>query len=347
MDGTSRQPTPDLTADLFAHPEMYSFFRAVELLLKEHNFEVEERALHAQMVDGLRFSVAPNLGFPKSDVDKVTRDIFDPDGITDVTVTFLGLHGSSSPLPSHLLEQAAWSEGEESVLRNFNDFFSHRLIWLFYLIWRKYRYFIRYKPEASDLFSEWMFSLIGIGGEESRGAAGIPWAKLLTYLGVLAARTRSAEMISGVLAHAFALKKVTIRQMERRRVEIPEDQRNGLGMLNSTLGQDFTIGSWVQDIQGKFTIVLHELSFERFRDFLPSGEDFGRMRELVEFLLKDQFAYDFELRLIAEEAPSFELISPRDGQDIDEGRKARLGWTTFIGTPPEAGPDPIILQARG
>ncbi|OSQ42978.1 type VI secretion system baseplate subunit TssG [Thalassospira sp. MCCC 1A01428] len=339
MDGPYRQPAPHMIDDLKANPQRYSFFRAVEILLKASGQQVEERALQTQRVEDLIFRVAPGLGFPASDV--VSLRPVDEDGDCrelEMTVSFLGLHGPSSPLPSHMLETAAWSEGEEGVQQAFNDFFSNRLVWLFYLIWRKYRYYVRYHAGASDQFSDWMFSLIGIGGDESRGKADVPWAKLLTYLGVVAGRVRSAEMVSGVIAHAFSLPDVSIRQLELRKVEIPQDQRARMGATNMSLGQDFVIGRFVEDRAGKFTVVLKNLTFERFRDFLPSGKDFARLKELVEFLLKDQLAYDVELNLQRNEVPAFKLGCPRT---------ASLGWTTFIGNTQREGLKPVVLQARG
>ncbi|RCK40938.1 hypothetical protein TH25_24340 [Thalassospira profundimaris] len=339
MDGPYRQPAPHMINDLKANPQRYSFFRAVDILLKASGQQVEERALQTQKVEDLIFRVAPGLGFPASDVVSL-RPVDEEEGgkELEMTVSFLGLHGPSSPLPSHMLETAAWSAGEEGVQQAFNDFFSNRLVWLFYLIWRKYRYYVRYNAGATDQFSDWMFSLIGIGGDESRGKADVPWAKLLTYLGVVAGRVRSAEMVSGVIAHAFSLPDVSIRQLELRKVEIPQDQRARMGSVNMSLGQDFVIGRFVEDRAGKFTVVLRNLTFQRFRDFLPSGKDYARLKELVEFLLKDQLAYDIELNLQRNEVPAFKLGCPDT---------ASLGWTTFIGNTQREGLKPVVLQARG
>lgn len=342
MDGAYRQSTPDidpkLLSTLEADAPKFAFFQAVELILGELGHEVEERALQEQGVENLMFRVDPGMGFPAGDLVKVEElENTDGDRSVAMTVNFLGLHGASSPLPPHMLETAVWSQGEEGVQQSFNDFFSNRLIWLFYLSWRKYRYFIRYRPGATDQFSDWMFSLIGIGGKEARGAAGIPWAKLLTYLGIVAGRTRSAEMIAGVIAHSFALPNVWIRQVEHRLVTIPEDQRSKMGMANMTLGHDMTIGDHVKDVAGKFTIVFEDLSFRRFRDFLPSGRDYPRLKELVEFLLKDQLAYDLELHFQQDQTPEFTL---------GEEAKSDLGWTTFSGDGGGQELKPVVLQMR-
>ena len=338
MDGAYRQSTTDLINSLQPHAKEFNFFKLVDLLLQEQTFEIEERELFEQTVKDTIFRVNPSLGFPTGDIEKIEQcESILGDVSSEITVNFLGLHGASSPLPAHMLESALWSRNEEGVQQAFNDFFSHRLIWLLYLVWRKYRYYIRYRPGATDQFSDWMFALIGIKGPEARGKSGIPWAKLLTYLGVVAARTRSAEMMTGVIAHAFSLTDVSIREFEERTVEIPEDQRAVNNQRNMTLGSDMVIGRYVRDRASKFTIVVKDLSFQRFRDFLPSGREYPKLKELVEFLLKDQLAYDLELHFATDEVPEFVL-----GKET----LTDLGWTTFIGGENQQQLKPVLLQVR-
>ena len=331
-----RQPAPDLIADLVENGQDFAFFRAVSLALQATGQTVEERALQVQRPERLRFSVDPGLGFPAGDVLGVDSAGEGDERAFEIVVNFLGLHGSSSPLPSHFLETAAWSRGEEGVQQKFNDFFSDRLIWLLFLIWRKYRYDIRYRAGASDQFSDWMFALIGIAEPETRGSAHVPWAKLLTYLGVIAARTRSAEMIAGVIAHAFSLPPVTIRECQWRKVLIPEDQRAHAGLMNCALGEDMVIGDMTDDVAGKFTIVLRDLSFARFQDFLPSGKDHAPLKQLIEFMLRDQHAYDIRLGLAQRQD------SPLVLSDSDEGH---LGWSSFLGSG-DAGQRDVLITAR-
>ena len=339
MESAHRQSAPHLTRSLASRAPHADFFQLVSRLLGEAGEVVEERALHEQATKSIVFRTSPCLGFPAGDVVSLRSLDETREGIhrQELTVNFLGLHGSAAPLPTHMLETAVWSAGEEGIQVGFNDFFSHRLIWLFYLTWRKYRYYLRYRPGAVDQFSNWMFSLIGIGEPAIRGKSDVPWPKLLTYLGAVAGRVRSAEMIAGVVAHAFALEDVSIREMETRRVDIPDDQRAQLGRANVQPGENMVIGTHIRDVGSKFTIVAAGLSFERFMDFLPSGRDFQRLRELVFFLLKDQLAWDLELHMEHRERPRFQL---------GRFRYAQIGWTTFIGNAHQGDHRPVVFQAR-
>ncbi len=339
MDTEGRSPAPPLIDEIEADARRFSFFQVVDTLLRHRGVEVEDDALRAQGETGLVFRTSPSLGFAPSDVESVRR-VEKPGGDGDyheVTTNFLGLHGASSPMPGYFLDGAVWSRNQDGVQQAFQDFFSDRLNWLLYLVWRKYRYYIRYRADARDRFSDWMFSFAGLGAPEMRGETGITWAKLLTYIGLIAARTRSPDMTAGVIAHAFNLPDVSIEQLVLRKVEIPEDQRMCLGRANSTLGSDAVIGEWADDRMGKFTVIFRSLSFERFRDFLPTGKDFAPFKELVEFLLKDQLAYDLVLHTHEHETPNLTL---------GDERKGLLGWTSFTGEPRGPHEKSVVIPAR-
>lgn len=338
MDTAHRQPAPHLISDLYANAAHYSFYRAVALLLRKTNYNIDEQILRPGGPSLLKFLSNPRLGFAKSDIETIEQiGIKNGQPTYGMTVNFLGFSGGSSPFPDYLLEGAAWSRLEEGVQKNLYDFFSNRLVWLFYLILRKYRYDARYIDGASDQFSGWMFSLIGIGDPKSRGETNLPWARLLTYLGVIAARARSAESVSGVVAHAFGLSKVRIQELEQRIVSIPEDQLSRLGQANCRLGEDMTIGSRVKDYASKFTIILEDLDYRQFRNFLPTGRCYAQLRELIEFLLKDQLAFDVNLVLKQGETPPFILGDSKSGN---------IGWSTFIGNNVGATDQSVNLQVR-
>ena len=144
------------------------------------------------------------------------------------------------------------------------------MISLIHQVWRKYRYYLRFQPDALDPVSNQFFALVGLGDSHLRGETPINWCKMLSYAGTLASRSRSPQVVAGIIAHCFELKNVTIRQWEKRQVMIAQEQKCVLGKQNYQLGENTTIGDAVTDIGGKFTICIHQLSKSRFEDFLPS-----------------------------------------------------------------------------
>ncbi|WP_027362143.1 type VI secretion system baseplate subunit TssG [Halodesulfovibrio aestuarii] len=294
----------------------YNFYQLVELLHKLDETDPEDEGW--EYTCKLLFSSSSSMGFAASDVSRVERI---DDAHCRLETTFLGLSGSQSPLPGFFLEQIA-TEGDEGLRKEFLDFFNHRLVSLVYRIWRKYRYYIRFEANAADAFSSQLFALVGLADDTLRSETSINWCKMLAYAGMLAGRSRSPQVVSGIIAHCFDLPDVTIKQWQVRKVTIPVAQRMSLGKRNSFLGQDTVIGCHVQDCTGKFVICLRELTLERFRDFLPIGRDFQTLCTLVEFILREQMAYDLELELKPDEA--FPMC-------LDKTHGALLGWSSFMG----------------
>ncbi|WP_194437804.1 type VI secretion system baseplate subunit TssG [Vibrio fluminensis] len=324
MGNTEWNAATDLDGDAFISsvPEFsenvreYNFYQLVELLQSINDLDPESEEWERKCK--LVFSANPSLGFSASDVNKLTTR---EDNRHVLLTNFFGLSGAQSPLPGFILEQLA-SEGSDGFKQPFLDFFNNRLINLVYRIWRKYRYYVRFQPDAQDLFSVQLFALVGLSDQDLRGETPINWCKMLAYSGTLASRGRSPQIVAGIIAHCFELEDVSIRQWVRRRVPIDISQQFSLGGQNSTLGHDTVIGTSVVDCTGKFTICINGLTRARFNDFLPSGKEYQALCKLVEFIMREQMAYDLELAITPSEAPDFCL---------DSVNGVELGWTSFLG----------------
>ena len=161
------------------------------------------------------------------------------------------------------------------------------------------------------------------------------WSKMLAYSGLMAGRSRSPEVVSGIVAHCFDLDDVSIEQWVLRKVAIADDQQTRLGQANACLGSDTLVGSAIRDRSGKFVLRLRNLSRQRFADFLPNGQDHQRLVKLVEFATREQLAYDLELQM-----------RPKDIRPMELGEDVRLGWNSFV-TPEKARRRPAVrIQIR-
>lgn len=323
MATAERQTTRDLADTLLADAKNYSFFRLLEHLHELHGDNQESEELGSPSDERVRLTSHAGLGFPASDVASAQRLPGGSESRYNIEATFFGLHGADSPLPGYYIDTVAFEAGQGIGIRPaFLDFFNHRLLTLLHRGWRKYRYHVRFRHEAKDRFSRYVFSLIGLNDEHLRGSTPIPWSRLLTYSGLIASRSRSPAIVAGIIAHCFDLQSVHIREFDQRYVDIHSDQRHATGVRNGTLGTDFVLGGRVSTRSTKFTIVIQHLDQQRFREFLPSGINFERLRKLIEFLLRDPMSYDLELGLLQQEIPPFAL-------NRDAG--AHLGWTSFVG----------------
>ncbi|WP_239536168.1 type VI secretion system baseplate subunit TssG [Dyella kyungheensis] len=317
-----RKATADLANVLLEDARNHNFFRLIEQLHGLHGDDLESIDAIEPEHQRIRLSSYAGLGFPASDITLAERMPAGARSNYRVQASFFGLHGPDSPLPSYYLDRLAYEHGQGMGIRPaFLDFFNHRLLTLLHQAWRKYRYYVRFQREARDGFSRYIFALIGLNDEELRGATPIPWSRLLSYAGLIASRSRSPSVVGGIIAHCFDVPAVHIREFEHRYMHVPEQQRLSLGKRCGTLGDDFVIGSRVRTRHSKFSIVISDLDQSRFREFLPSGVNFERLRKLIEFLLRDPSAYDLELGLRQEEVPPFNL-----GKD----QGSHLGWTSFV-----------------
>lgn len=158
---------------------------------------------------------------------------------------------------------------------------------------------------------------------------------MLAYSGLMAGRSRSPEVVSGIVAHCFDLDDVSVEQWVLRKVTIADDQQTRLGQANACLGSNTLVGSAIRDRSGKFVLRLRNLSRQRFADFLPNGQDHQRLVKLVEFATREQLAYDLELQM-----------RPKDVRPMELGEDVRLGWNSFV-TPEKARRRPAVrIQIR-
>lgn len=319
-----------MTQDYYDKPGRYSFSRLVDILLQQRDVPLQEHALVPQPPIGLRFRGNSSLGFPARDVHSVEQ-VFDVHGeaIDIVTLNFLGLTGAQSPLPSYFLDFSARHQFDDHPAVEFLQFFNDRLGWMHYLIGRKYRYDKRYLFDAQDQFSEWMFSFAGLGDPSLRSEQGqdaMAWPTLLGFVSALAARSRSASLISGVLKHTFGLKEVAIESFQHTKLDIPERQKCRLGVVNCQLGVDLSLGSFCSDYNSCFLIRLEGIKEEKFNEFLPGGHEFKRLAQLIAFMNRDQLAYDLELTFDGDSKMA-------KGLQLGNQSVARLGWVTILGRP--------------
>ncbi len=341
MAGEERATTSPVIGELLQAPRQFSFYQVVRLLERSVPGAAGIGDLGPAAREAVRLRPNPSMGFAASDVREIEaapRPSGDAagEGAEDgagpgyrVTVNFLSLYGAGSPLPAFYTEEIVSRDEEADSRRDFFDLFHHRYLSFLYRAWEKYRYHLSYRPGASDRLSRWLRGLIGLA-QDPRAEASTEQAvehpeRLVSSIGLLLLHSRSAATFAKVLAHYLGGLPVTIEQFIRRDVRIVDSQRALLGRANSTLGQDCTLGRTVPDIGGKFRIRIGPLGFDDFRDMLPDGDGYRRLRRVVPYLLRDQLDHDLELTLRGPEIPVL---------DLSKDCPARLGWSSWLGTPP-------------
>lgn len=328
----TKKKTRDEESALFYHVQPRDFFTLTDLLYRtgDQNFslrtEPEKETIH--------FRANASIGFPLRDVESLSKNSA---GQYVMMINFMGLSGSSSPLPGFYLDDMALKQAQEggSATADFLNMFSHRWTQFIYHIWRKYRWHISFRNGGKDIISQRMLTLIGLGNPKIRERLNISHCRLLPYIGTLAGNARSPKIICDLISHCFDLSEVTLDNWQIRKIPIPQDQRNCLGVQGrdsdgvvtgkSVLGKNFTLGARVIDRSGKFKLCINGLSQERYLSLMPGGDEYLSLTTFVSFLLRDQLAWDLQLGLAPGEA---------HGMRLGDKKQSQLGRSCFIGKPP-------------
>jgi type VI secretion system protein ImpH len=316
MGAEERQSLPDLKetlAEIESNARRFSFYRLVYLLERVYAKSPPVGQLGPASEERIRLRSDTSLIFASCDISALSHHKY-PDGIERVRVTnaFMGLYGSTSPLPTYYVEQMAQVDyqGGPHPTREFFDIFHHRLLSLVYRTWTKYRFSVVYRKRGTDPFTRRMFCTVGVDGFRDTDGS-LDRFLHLRYAPLLASKSRSARGLQVVLNDLFGTMGVTIEQFVGHWTLIEKPNRNKLGVMNHQLGESMTIGRYVYDGTGRFTIVLGPLGYDEYLSFLPGGHRRPLMRGVVATFTRGQQDVMLELHVKTDAAPRFQLGAPR------------------------------------
>lgn len=321
MDAENRRDVAALSDEEIATLSRYSFQQLVSVLDRMAGEAARTGLAGDPELERVRFRAVRSLGFPSEDVDSLQRLPANRD-LLELHVAFLGLYGPSSPLPPSYTEEIIQRDPGDGAAEDFLDFFNHRLIGLVHILWRKYRYYLRYRQGARDPLSARVGALFGLppAGRHSDELPYVP--SLLAQTGLLSLYSRSGRILAELVADYFRV-PAEIEEFVSRVVEIPEDQRTRLGVERTRLGEDFVLSERVIDVTGKFRLKIGAIDFRRLCEFLPPAPDHLMLTNLIRLVLHEPLEWEMEVRLAPGEAPAWRL------------GEQRLGWTTWM-APDEA-----------
>jgi type VI secretion system protein ImpH len=263
----------------------------------------------------LRLRPRLSLGFPPGDIAEV--DWYDNPltlhGQLRITVTYLGLYGSDSPLPTHFTEQLLAEQDDDVRVRDFVDIFHHRIHSLLYRVWKKYRYYVTFRSDGTDPISQVIRGLLGLGTAHLDTQLSVNPVRLFRYAGILAQRPRSAAGLRGQLQDYFEEVPCDIEQCVGRWLTIQPNDRNVMGLGKCTLGEDFLLGERIFDRSGKFRVKLGPVGFDDYTRFLP-----GRVGRGYPILLRGSFRFRHR-------AYAARRRGPRNA-----ARRARIPWPIVL-----------------
>lgn len=321
MAPKERKPDPSLINQLYDRFYEFSFYRAVHLL---ETFAPDKQKLGRTLApsdEPVRFSVKSGFSFPPSDISHLKT--IDEDKMPLMEVAFLGVFGPSGVLP-HWYTQMIMDRKKEKdhSMADFLDLFHHRLITLFYLVWKKHRFPENYQPGAKDRLSRYLLSLSGLGTKGLVGAMGLPKESLAFYSGLLSRPVASAVAIEAAVAY-FADADVRVEQFIDRQVMLEPEDQTQLGSLNAVLGEDAICGGQVWESQTKFRVHLGPCDQEKFMRLMPTGDLLVPIFSLVRYMVGIEFEFEIRIYLQKENVPLCRIGDTGAATPM-------LGWSTWI-----------------
>lgn len=310
---------------LLDSPKGFSFYQAVYLAERLSDSAGIVGKLGPVGHEPVRFRAQLGLGFPSSEIGaaSLVHPVNGEQGppVLDIETNFLGLYGSSSPLPADITERLLWSD-DTGTMRDFLDIFNHRLLSLLYRIWHSSRAEFERTPALDDPFSTIALCLAGLGDDDVKDD--VDKGSLLSSLRSLVGWSRSAHDLKCILIAEFPDVSWQVDEFVPREFVIPTESQWKLG--RGILGEDIVLGDRMKDITGRIRLRLETAHWDSYICFLPEGANFPKLTHIARRFLRDPL----EILVV----PSMPASTARSAQLT--GADFRLGLNTWLGIPDDA-----------
>ena len=235
-----------------------------------------------------------------------------------LTVAFLGLYGTGSPLPNFYSEDLLDEQSSGSASRDFLDLLNGAIYPLHFAGWARHRLVYALVEAAEPAALDRLFCLLGFPADPGPARRPLP---LLRYLGRFAMASRPAEGLRALLADHFAQPSFRIVPCVGRWVTIAPDQRCRLGTAGHGLGRDACLGTRIRDHGGRFRVELGPVSAATLGQFLPGAPAHRELAALIALYLREPLDWELQISL----APG-----PDQGARLGRSAGSALGHDTWL-----------------
>ncbi|MEM9188094.1 MAG: type VI secretion system baseplate subunit TssG [Myxococcota bacterium] len=313
-------PNWDLVEELIRGAPRSRFFELVSLLERLTPDAERVGSSGPPSAEAIRFRHMPDLSFAAGDfaagelkrVPSIADDpLSPPKFLIELSTTFLGLGGATSPLPSYMTEEIAQEDPHVAVRRDFLDVFHHRLISLLFRLWSRYNYAREFQSDLADPWTRRTLAFVGCDPYELEPSEHIPRWMLLRLTPLLVGRNRGARSLEVALQQILGTDlpelKVGVKQFVGGWVPMDDDERCALGKDNNRLGVDALLGKRVFDRTGNFAVCLEPVPANAYPRLLKDGDLLPVVRDVVRLFSRDGMDFDLELVLDEDAVPTMTL----------------------------------------
>jgi len=294
-----------------------SFFQAVRLMRRFTGAEIGVSEASGRPI---RIRPALSLAFPESDILAIESSGED-DGI-QMTVSFLGLYGVSSPLPLHYTERLIDLERQDQgAAREFIDVLHQPIYALLFSAWARCRPMMEAIEGQDKEVLARLFALAGIWEPQLQEdlPRDIP---LLRYVGLLSLSVRPLLGLETMLRDFLgtAVTRLRVVQEWPSRV-VPLAQRARLGGPRARLGGDLLLGGKGSSGTAHVSVLVEGVTAGMFLTLLWGESLHGKLSFLINLYLGGCFSWSIAVEL-SEAAPPLAL---------GRGSWTRLGRDAWLG----------------
>ena len=321
MDGESQSATAGLLTALGDRLPRTNFYRFCQLLEQWNPNAPSPGSQQTPRYDVVRFRPHPGMGFPAGELKNAQYHPERPQLPPTVRVTFMGLYGVESPLPTAYQDDIAQRQEGADVAAEFLDIFNHRLITQFYRIWRKYSYPATFRPGGVDDTSQYLLGLTGLAIRGCAEQVGTPISRFLALLGIMRMPTRTVEGISSLVYLLSPATRVTVTPHDRHVVLLPQALRmqsqNPVALSDSPV-----MGQRMVDVNSQVLITLATDDPHEVREWLPGGHLHHDFLALMHVYLGARINARLQLCIPRSALPDAQLSSKTQDIAVQLGRTA-------------------------
>ncbi|NEX17110.1 MAG: type VI secretion system baseplate subunit TssG [Halochromatium sp.] len=303
-----------LLGRLLKNPRAFSFAQAVRLLRQAYG-PPGKQGEGVFLREQLRVRPELSLGFPPTDmtaIREITKQELGDEEVPrrfEITATFLGLYGPSSPLPTFYTEELLDEQREDqTVSRDFLDVLNHRFFVFYFLADLHYKLVRRVCTEQDTEVLTRLYALAGLGHPEMLSGPLRDPGSLLRAIGLLTQFPRSAAGLQHLLMDRLGV-PVEVVQCAPRKADIPLDQRAALGAQASTLGANSHIGTEADAASSKIQLRIGAMDAETFRRYQFGTPDYAELVRLICYFCTQPLEFDLQFLLAPDEAQPASLGS--------------------------------------
>ncbi len=297
-----------------------NFYRFCQLLEKNHPKAPIIGSGWLVGDEPIRFRPHPGMGFPAGEI----RGMDDPEPPRPpaVRVTFMGLYGVESPLPTHYSDDIAQRREGVEATEDFLDIFNHRLIAQYYRIWRKYSYPATFRAGGTDNISQYLLGLAGLGIPGCAAVAAAPLSRFLALLPVMMLPGRSGEGMEALVALLAPGTRATVYHHDPCRIPLSQPLTMSVRQPVS-LQHRPVMGIHATDVNGQVLLQLATEKPDEVRGWLPGGELFSDLMALLHVWLGSHLDVRLQLCVARHLLPDAQLCCQQE-HAVQLGRTAVL-----------------------